>query len=59
VRKHFAEVLALQLEHSSANTPAMKRRGDLMRNIIPTGMRQRRAASAEAVFPLERVLGRL
>jgi hypothetical protein len=51
VREHFAEVLALQLEHSSANTPAMERRGDLIRNIIPTGMRQWRAARAEAVLP--------
>ena len=51
MREHFAEVLALQLEHSSANTPAMERRGDLIRNIIPKGMRQWRAAGAEAVLP--------
>jgi hypothetical protein len=51
VKEHFAEVLALQLQFSSANTPKMERRGNLIRNIIPAEMREWGAASAEAVLP--------
>ena len=35
MRECFAEVLALELEFASENTPAMARRGELIRNIIP------------------------
>jgi hypothetical protein len=51
MREHFQEVLDLQLQHSSQNTPAMARRGDLIRNIIPGEMRNWSAASSGATRP--------
>ncbi|CDO38220.1 MrcB family domain-containing protein [Novosphingobium sp. KN65.2] len=51
MRELFSEVLALQLEYSSENTPAMARRGDLIRNIIPTEMRDWAAAAPGALLP--------
>lgn len=51
MREKFEEVLALQLEHSSLNTPSMMRRGQLIRVDIPEEMRLWPAASAEAVLP--------
>ena len=51
MRELFQEVLQLQLEHSSENTPAMARRGDIIRNLIPAEMREWPAAQAAAVLP--------
>lgn len=53
MREHFQEVLNLQLEHSSENTPAMARRGDIIRNIIPVEMRSWPASSSSAVLPFK------
>lgn len=53
MREHFQEVLDLQLEHSSENTPAMARRGDIIRNIIPVEMRTWSASSSSAVLPFK------
>ena len=51
MREMFAEVLRLQLEFSSQNTPQMARRGDLIRNLIPGEMREWRAAKGAALLP--------
>ena len=53
VREMFGEVLALQLEHSSLNTPAMVRRGQLIRDEIPAEIRNWRAASSNAALPFK------
>lgn len=53
MREKFAEVLALQLEHSSANTPAMVRRGQLIRDLIPAEMRSWPAAALNAALPFK------
>lgn len=53
VRELFSEVLQLQLQHSSENTPAMARRGDLIRNRIPAVLREWPAAQASAVLPFK------
>ena len=53
MRQQFQEVLDLQLEHSSENTPAMAHRGDIIRNIIPAQMRTWSAASSSAVLPFK------
>lgn len=53
MREHFQEVLELQLEHSSQNTPPMVRRGELIRNIIPEELRSWEAAQASAVLPFK------
>lgn len=53
MREWFKEVCTLQLEHSSENTPAMARRGDLIRNVIPVEMRDWPAASSSAVLPFK------
>lgn len=51
MREKFAEVLALQLEHSSLNTPAMVRRGQLIRDEIPSEMRTWPACLTSAALP--------
>lgn len=53
MREWFEEVCTLQLEHSSENTPAMARRGDLIRNVIPAEMRTWPATSSAAVLPFK------
>lgn len=53
VRELFREVLELQLQHSSANTPAMVRRGDLIRNVIPSEMRKWKAAQTTSLLPFK------
>lgn len=44
-----AEVLRLQQSYSSANTDDMKRRGDLIRNVIPASLEQLRHTLAQAI----------
>lgn len=51
MRELFREVLDLQHQHSSENTPAMARRGQLIRNDIASTIRQWPSTSADAVFP--------
>lgn len=51
MREKFAEVLDLQLEYSSLKTPAMDRRGQLIRNEIPDEMRGWPAAAIGAAEP--------
>lgn len=51
MREHFKEVLDLQLDFSSENTPNMERRGQLIRNIIPEEMRGWQAAQIDAAGP--------
>ena len=53
VREIMQEVLALQLEFSSENTPAMERRGQLVRNVIPEELRQSEAVKGDAVLPFK------
>ena len=53
MRDKFREVLALQLEHSSLNTPPMVRRGQLIRNEIPEEMRTWSAALPGAASPFK------
>ena len=53
MREMFDEVLKLLLDHSSENTPAMARRGDLIRNLIPAEMRGWSAAQSSAVLPFK------
>lgn len=53
MRDMFREVLALQLEHSSQNTPAMVRRGQLIRDEIPSEMRGWAAARSGAALPFK------
>ncbi|MFO6430244.1 hypothetical protein ACLBKT_09160 [Erythrobacter sp. W302b] len=40
MQEMLREVLNLQLEFSSENTPAMERRGQLVRNLMPEELRQ-------------------
>lgn len=49
----LSEVLQLQLEFSSENTPEMDRRGQLVRNLIPQELREWHAVSTEAVLPFK------
>lgn len=51
MRELFQEVLDLQLQHSSQNTPEMQTRGDLIRNTIPAEMREWKASQTDAAFP--------
>lgn len=51
MRELFAEVLDLQLDFSSENTPNMERRGKLIRNIIPEEMREWSATQVDAAYP--------
>lgn len=51
MRDLVQEVLDLQLEHSSENTPAMARRGVLIRDEIPSEIRSWKAAQASALLP--------
>lgn len=51
MREYFEEVLRLQADFSSQNTPEMQVRGDLIRNVIPEGIRDWRAARPEALLP--------
>lgn len=51
MREHFQEVLSLQADFSSQNTPAMQVRGNLIRNVIPNELRGWRAAKMPAVLP--------
>lgn len=53
MREHFLEVLELQHQHSSSNTPEMIRRGDLIRNVIPAELRSWAAAKPSAVLPFK------
>jgi hypothetical protein len=53
MRELFEEVLNLQHVFSSENTPAMERRGKLIRDIIPEEMRTWAAAQARAVLPFK------
>lgn len=53
MRELIREVLQLQLEFSSENTPAMERRGQLVRNFIPAELRQWQSVSADAVLPFK------
>lgn len=53
MRNWFGEVLKLQLEFSSENTPSMARRGDLIRNGIPGEMRDWQAAKVDAALPFK------
>lgn len=47
----FEEVLDLQLQHSSQNTPAMLTRGKLIRDTIPAEIRDWSAARPAALLP--------
>lgn len=51
MREIMLEVCELQLEHSSENTPAMQRRGELIRNVIPTEFRTWKDAFRESILP--------
>lgn len=51
MREKFREVLELQHQHSSENTPAMARRGYLIRNEIPDELRSWPAAQVDAALP--------
>ena len=53
MREKFTEVLELQLQHSSSNTPAMARRGQLIRDLIPAEMRGWPAAALNAALPFK------
>ncbi len=53
MRDWFQEVLALQLDFSSENTPSMERRGQLIRNIIPQEMRTWKAVQFDAALPFK------
>lgn len=53
MREKFAEVLSLQLQHSSENTPSMERRGRIIRNEIPNEMRDWQAAKSSAALPFK------
>ncbi len=53
MRASLAEVLDLQHEYSSLKTPAMDRRGVLIRHAIPEKMRKWRAASMGAADPFK------
>lgn len=49
----FDEVLQLQSEYSSENTPAMERRGQIIRNLAPAEMREWPAAKNGAALPFK------
>lgn len=51
MREMFAEVLELQHQHSSENTPAMERRGLLVRSVIANELRTWPCAKADALLP--------
>ena len=51
MRELFQEVIELQLQHSSQNTPEMVARGKLIRDAIPAEMREWGAARATALRP--------
>ena len=53
MRDMLQEVLALQLEFSSENTPAMERRGQLVRNLIPEELREWEAVKGDAALPFK------
>lgn len=53
MRELFSEVLALQLEFSSENTPSMARRGDLIRNTIPNELRSWTSTQTGAALPFK------
>ena len=51
MREKFLEVLELQHQHSSENTPAMARRGHLIRDEIAEELRQWPSTRPDAVLP--------
>ena len=51
MRELFENVLDLQLQHSSQNTPEMVTRGKLIRDTIPDEMRRWSAAGSAALLP--------
>jgi hypothetical protein len=51
MRELLREVLELQAQHSSENTSAMARRGDLVRNAIPEELRTWPSTASAAVHP--------
>lgn len=53
MRNLFDQVLDLQLQHSSQNTPEMVERGKLIRDAIPEEMRGWAAARPAAVLPFK------
>lgn len=53
MREMLQEVLELQLEFSSENTPAMERRGQLVRNLIPEELREWEAVKGDAALPFK------
>lgn len=53
MREMLQEVLELQLEFSSENTPAMERRGQLVRNLMPEELREWEAVRGSAVLPFK------
>ncbi|ANK12762.1 MrcB family domain-containing protein [Erythrobacter neustonensis] len=53
MQEMLREVLELQLDFSSENTPAMERRGQLVRNMMPEELRRWRAVTGSAVLPFK------
>ncbi len=53
MRESFIEVLDLQPQFSSENTPEMERRGRIIRSEIPEGLRGWRALSKGAALPFQ------
>lgn len=53
MRDKFEQVLDLQLQHSSQNTPEMSERGKLIRDLIPAEMRDWAACQPPAVLPFK------
>ncbi|PAX06673.1 MrcB family domain-containing protein [Sphingomonas lenta] len=51
MRELLQEVLTLQSDFSSQNTPAMQVRGNLIRNVIPEELRRWRAVQPQALLP--------
>ena len=53
MRELFEQVLDLQIQHSSQNTPEMVVRGKLIRDVIPEEVRGWAAARSPAVLPFK------
>lgn len=53
MRDQLSEALQLQLSFSSENTPAMERRGQLVRNLIPEELRQWEAITGDSILPFK------